>query len=516
MKTKKQRLNYFTISIVLVVIVAIVGISWYGISSLVSTIQEQLYTVEDESLFLSPPQSEEILYRKLNEGIFIITPSIDEEAQVAVKLTSGEDYAPSWNNAGNGFYFLRKTDTSLFNLMYFNYDEHILQPGFIQSFTELDIPNIDSSFVRISPDGKHVIVSSYDWGISVLNVESGKLIPDFPMDKVYQCLDIFSRNNKFFLFTQTNLYDKQFIYGVSKPDPSANLYFATSSLETFINVDKSMDFFNGYSFSSNGYTFSYSKDDTIYYVDSIANIKPLAVTKGCSPDIRPTMTLKKLNQYKWKPPFWSNFDFTNVANFLSLKEKNIIVVSTPHELATIDTSNESLTFYYDDKEKETSYLGWKLIDFLYEDVNLDNEPELLVSWWPGGDEVGAERISFFSILPNGILKEQYVSRYAHKNLISFKDLNGDGIKELLNIYLDASGGESSNLENLYWEDILIWNGKEWKISNHQFSDKYEKLKESYEVFLVEAIKKPDDYGKSLNLIKTLLDKVDSLLNYKEK
>jgi hypothetical protein len=512
-KTKKQRLNYFTIGIVLVIIVAIVGFSWYGVTSLISYIQERTYTVEDETLFRSPPASEEILYRKPNEGIFIITPSIDTEAQIAVNLTSGEDYAPSWNNAGNGFYFLRKTDTSLFNLMYFNFDEHILQPGFIQSFTELDIPNIDSSFVRISPDGKYVIVSSYDWGISVLNVSSGKIIQDFPMDEVYEYLDIFSRNNKFFLFTQTNLYEKQFIHGVNKPNPSANIYLATSTLDTFIKVDTSMNFFEGYSFSSNGYTFSYSKDGTIYYVDSIETINPLAVAEGCSPDIRPTITLKKKNQYKWKPPFWSNFDFTNIANFLSLKDKNLLIVSTPHELATIDTSKESLTLYYDDEEKETSYLGWKLIDFLYEDINLDNTPELLISWWPGGDEVGAERISFFSILQNGTLKEQYISRHDHKNLISFIDLNGDDTKELLNIYLDASGGESSNLENLYWEDILIWNGNKWKIANYQFSDEYEKLKKSYEIFLVEAIKKPDDYGKSLNVIKTLLDRVDSLLNH---
>jgi hypothetical protein len=95
--------------------------------------------------------------------------------------------------------------------------------------------------------------------------------------------------------------------------------------------------------------------------------------------------------------------------------------------------------------------------------------------------------------------------------VQFKDLDGDGTNELVNIYLDAHQDAGSNLENLYWEDILVWDGTTWIISNQRFSEQYSKLKETYEVFLVDAIKKPDDYGESLYLIQDLLEKVNSLL-----
>jgi hypothetical protein len=91
-------------------------------------------------------------------------------------------------------------------------------------------------------------------------------------------------------------------------------------------------------------------------------------------------------------------------------------------------------------------------------------------------------------------------------------LNGDNIKELLNIYLDTSEGEPSNLENLYWQDILTWTGSSWEIMNSKFPDEYKKLKVTYENFLLAALKEPDDYGESLYLIQDLLAQVKTLLD----
>jgi hypothetical protein len=511
-KRKKQRLNYKAIGIAIVVL-ALLGWGVYeGIAWGIHKIIESRYTVEDETLYKSPPASEEIAFRRNGEGLYIIQSSSSSTSQKAVAITNGDDYCPSWDTYGKGLYFIRKTTTNQLHVMYYNRDENLLMPNPLQTFSELDIPNIENTFIRISHDGKYVITSSYDWGINVWNIQTGKKEKDFPMQSVYNYLQIFSRNNKFFLFTATNLYDKQFIVGVEQPKPFSTLYFATSTFEMTTPIDSSTEAFQGYSFSFNGYTFAYAKDNQIYYVDSIETLTPIALTEGSYPSIRPTLTEKKRKEYRWHPPYWYNLDVTNIAGFIPLTDQQLLLIATPHELGTIQLQQKTLYIHAETVQNhQNTYLGWKLIDFLYQDVNYDTKPELLVSWWSGGIEVGAERISFFEVDRNGKLKEQFRSQHGQKNIVQFKDLDGDGTNELVNIYLDAHQDAGSNLENLYWEDILVWDGTTWIISNQRFSEQYSKLKETYEVFLVDAIKKPDDYGESLYLIQDLLEKVNSLL-----
>jgi hypothetical protein len=511
-KRKKQRLNFIAIGIATLLLVLVGWGLYKGVSWGLHYIIESRYTAEDETLYRSPPASEEIVFQKKGEGLFITQSSGTEDSRTVVSITTGDDYCPSWDTTGKGLYFIRKTTNNQLNLMYYNRDENLLMPNPLQTFTELDIPNIENSFIRVSHDGKYLIVSSYDWGINVWNVHTGAKENHFSMEKTYDYMNIFSRNSKFFLFSCTNLYDKQFIHGIDKPEPSATLYLATNTFEQITKIDSSFDAFEGYSFSLNGYTFAYAKEGSVYYVDSIESLKPIVIAQGSYPSIRPTLTEKKRKDYRWSPPFWSAIDITNIAGLIQVPDQPIVLLATPHEIATIHIQQNTLLKYTEKRQNnETSYMGWKLIDFLYQDVNFDTEPELLASWWPGGLEIGAERISFFELRSDGQLKEQFSSQRSQKNIVQFKDLDGDGTNELVNIYLDTQKNTGLNLESLYWEDILVWNGNTWIIANQRFSEQYSKLKETYEVFLIDAIKKPDDYGESLYLIQDLLEKVNSLL-----
>ena len=514
MKKHKPKLNIRAIVIAIVLLGLMIWGITKGLTSLISYFQDRNYQVEDESMYKSPPAVEEIAYCVEGEGIYLITTNIHDQAREPIQITTGDDFAPSWNTTGTKLYFLRKTETQQINVMFYNREDNRLHPSVLATFSEIDIPNINRSFIRITHDGKYVIVSSYDWGIDVWNIATEKKELNFPMEKVYQYMSTFSRNNKFFLFTVTNLYNKQFIYGVEKQEPAATLYLATADFSTITPFDSSNIAYQGYTFSINGYTFAYSKNQEIFYVDSIESLTPVKVADGSWPSIRPTLTEKARAEYRWESPYWSSFDFTNIAGFIPIPKKDLLVVATPHQLASIQLTNKTVTNYTEtlpDKTQST-YMGWKLIDFSYQDVNLDQIPELLASWWPGGIEVGAERISFFQVTDQGKLREQFSSRHPHKNRVEFQDLNGDNIKELLNIYLDTSEGEPSNLENLYWQDILTWTGSSWEIMNSKFPDEYKKLKVTYENFLLAALKEPDDYGESLYLIQDLLAQVKTLLD----
>ncbi|MDD4615321.1 MAG: hypothetical protein PHI40_07975, partial [Caldisericia bacterium] len=506
------RLNIKAIGIATLLLILIGWGLYKGVSWGVHKIIESRYSIEDETLYKSPPASEEIVFQRKGEGLFITQSSGLEDSRRTVSITTGDDYCPSWDTTGKGLYFIRKTTNNQLNLMYYNRNENLLMPNPLQTFTELDIPNIDNSFITISHDGKYVIVSSYDWGINVWNIQTGEREISFPMEKTYEYMNIFSRNGKFFLFSCTNLYDKQFIHGIDKPAPSSTLYLSTISLDRIVQIDVSPEAFQGYCFSLNGYTFTYAKEGSIYYVDSIESPKPTLLSEGTFPSIRPTLTEKKRKEYRWHSPFWSPVDMTNIAGFLQIPDQPFILLATPHELITIHSQQQACIQYTEKvRNQETSYMGWKLIDFQYQDINYDTQPELLATWWPGGLEIGAERISFFALQNDGQLKEQFTSQRSHKNIVQFKDLDGDGTNELVNIYLDTQKDAGLNLENLYWEDILVWNGNTWVNANHRFSEQYSKLKETYEVFLIDAIKKPDDYGESLYLIQDLLEKVNSLL-----
>ena len=261
----------------------------------------------------------------------------------------------------------------------------------------------------------------------------------------------------------------------------------------------------------NGYTFAYSKNTQIYYVDSIQQIKPVLVTEGIQPAIRPEVDPKK---YRLLKPFWADFDITNLVGMLSWSqdEKEYLVWATPNYLSFIDLNKQLIQHYTEGKKKER-YLGWKLMDFYLSDINSNQKKELLTSWWPGGSGKGAERISFFSLdTASNKIKEVFRSQDKFRNTIQIADLNGDGIKDVLNMYSDVSGDGNAALDALIWTDVYTWDGAGYQLSNERFVHVYLELVESYRSFLAQALRDPDSYGNGLFLIRQLLQKANAILD----
>lgn len=461
---------------------------------------------EDETMVLSVP-NEEIVFKRGTEGLFIYE-TVSKKLQ---KMTDGNDFAPSWNKEGTGFYFLRKMTDNNLHLFFLDLaNKTVVETEGVDPLTLLEIPNIDRDIVKISPDGTRIAVSSYDWGIQVIDLYKRGMNSDIKerdmkaFDKCWDLFDHYSRNSKFFLFSVTNPYAKQFISGTIARKPGATLFLAFTDLTWKQAIDFSdKDPFLGYSFSSNAYSFAYAKGETVYYVDSIKTPVPEAVSVGSFPAIRPNHPQK----IKLSKPFWVGFDFSNLAGFLSIDAygKKFVIAGTPHYLASIDLADKKVKIYSEKSlGSKNIYLGWKLIDFLEEDLNQDLQKEILASWWAGGSAIGAEKIAIFSLTKNGTLEKLFETKKRDKNQLQILDLNGDAQKEVFNLYLDNGGSDNTALEGLYWKDIYTWKEGKLLMDNQSYPEVYSDLITKYQTFLANAIQHPDQYGNNLYMIQQLL------------
>jgi len=469
---------------------------------------------EDEKKILSVP-NEEIVFKKGIEGLFVY----ETGSKKIQKLTDGDDFAPSWNLDGTGFYFLRRMKDSNLHLFFLDLtNKTVLESQDVQPLSLLEIPNIDRDIVKISPDGLKIAVSSYDWGIQLVDLKKRGINSDIKerdMKAYSNCWDLFdhfSRNSKYFLFTVTNPYPEQFILGTTIRKPGSTLFLAQTDLTWKQSIAFSeKERFLGYSFSCNGYSFAYSKGETLYYVDSLQDIKPEAIATGSFPTIRPILSKTK---YIIRKPFWVDFDFSNLAGFLQTESygKKFVIAATPHYMASIDLADKKVHIYAEKTFGSKSiYLGWKLIDFLEEDLQGDRNYEVLASWWAGGTAIGAEKIAIFNLASNGSLKKLFETKSRDKNKMEISELNGDGQKEVLNVYLDYSGSDNTSLEGLYWKDIYVWKSDKLTMDNKNYKDVYTELISKYQFFLANAIKNPDQYGNNLYMIQRLLQQAREIV-----
>lgn len=485
----------------------------FGIYKITSLFGPHPYE-EDEKKILSVP-NEEIVFKKGTEGLYLY----ETGSKKLQKLTDGDDFAPSWNNEGTGFYFLRRMKDGNLHLFFLDLaNKTVLESQDVQPLTILEIPNIDRDIVKIAPDGSKIAVSSYDWGTQVVDLKKRGINSDIKERDMkayamsWNFFDHFSRNSKYFLFTVTNPYKEQFILGTVVRKPGSTLYLAQTDLAWKQAIDFSeKDHFLGYTFSSNGYSFAYSKGETLYYVDSMQEIKPEAIATGSFPSIKPNQSKSK---YVIRKPFWVDFDFSNLAGFLQTEAygKKFVIAATPHFMASLDLADKKVHIYTEKTlGSKTIYLGWKLIDFLEEDLHGDRNKEVLASWWAGGASIGAEKIAIFNLSSNGTLKKMFETKNRDKNKMEITDLNGDGQKEVLNVYLDFSGSDNSALEGLYWKDIYVWKNNRLIMDNKNFKDVYTELISKYQIFLANAIKNPDQYGNNLYMIQRLLQQAREIV-----
>jgi hypothetical protein len=462
--------------------------------------------IEDENKIISV-SNEEIVFKKGTEGLF----RFETVSKKVDKLTDGNDFAPSWNVEGTGFHFLRKMPDGNLHLFFLDLlNKTVLEKEGVDPITILEIPNIDRDIVKISPDGSKIAVSSYDWGIQYIDLAKRGMNSDIKerdmkaYEKCWDLFDHFSRNSKFFLFTVTNPYEKKFITGITTGKSGSILYLAQTDLTWKLEIDFSeKDRFLGYSFSHNAYSFAYAKGETLYYVDSLKDPKPQAFAVGSFPSIRPIQTKK----YSIRKPFWVSFDFTNLSGFLLTEAfgKKFVIAGTPHYLACINLADKKVRIYSEKSLGSPSiYLGWKLIDFLEDDLNNNRDKEFLASWWAGGTSIGAEKIAIFKLTTKGTLTKIFESKNRYKNTLQISDLNGDGSKEVFNLYLDNGGSDNTALEGLYWKDIYSWKDNRFVLDNQNYPNVYSELINKYETFLVNAIKNPDQYGNNLYMIQRLL------------
>jgi hypothetical protein len=491
----------FLVIILLIILIFLAGFGIYKLSSWIMTFFKP--PVENEALYKSPAY-EEILYSRGKDGIWIA----DSVGKNIRQVTTNEDYAPSWNEDGTAFYFLRKNNDNTVNLLKFDYSNMKLESNPIQTFSHLLFPGIQNCFIKISEDCTKIAVSSFDWGINLIEVKTRKIISNSFNDS-WKYFDIYSRNSKYFLFSEYDPYNLNFISGIEKRTQHSVLYFAKTDLLDIKNIDSSTQEFKGYSFSRNSYTFAYSKEGSIFYVDSIETIKPLKITDGVYPAIKPSGKSK----YSIQKPFWVKFGFINTTGLINFESfgKKFILAATPHEICSIDIPLKRVSFVIDNKTKGT-YLGWKLIDFKLADINNNNEKELIASWWAGGDSNGAERISIFKLEKDSRLTEIFYSADKFKNRIEIIDLDANGLNDLLNVYNDFQASEDSAMNALIWEDVYTWSGNKYVYSNKNYRNVYLELADTYRSFLEKAYDSPDKYGKGLQIIRNLLDRVEKLIS----
>ena len=138
--------------------------------------------------------------------------------------------------------------------------------------------------------------------------------------------------------------------------------------------------------------------------------------------------------------------------------------------------------------------------------------ELLTSFWGGGENTSAERISIFKTEKDGSLKEIFLSKNKPLNRIEIIDLNGDGLSEVLNVYNDMVHFGNNLMNSLIWEDVYSWINGKYELRNKDYKNIYLELAESYKAFLKNALSNPDKFGKELYVIKELLRRAEVILN----
>ena len=508
MRKRRKRIKRIIVRLIVFIIVLIlIGILGYGLIRWVSqAFFHRIPAQEDEKLHLSPP-NEEILFVRFDEGIFITDP----QGRNIRQLTNANDLAPSWKADGSGFYFLRLTANRELHLLFYDYIQGQLSESAVQTFSSMEIPNPENDFIKISPDGNRIAISSYDWGIQIMELSTKRVISRSFL-QCWDFWDLMSRNSKFVLLaTRPHSRAMRFVSGGDEAISRPGLWLAETNMQSMKRIDESALPFQGMSFSRNGYTFAYSKEGYIYYVDSIQEIQPSRVTEGVFPAIRPLSDPKK---YPLLKPFWADFDLSNLVAILSWdhQSKGYMVLATPNHIALVDLEDQRLDFYTEGKKKER-HLGWKLMDFFLADINGNQERELIASWWPGGEMKGAERISIFAFDSSGKkIKEVFKTYGKYQNTLQIFDLNGDGFKDLLNMYSDVSGEGNEAMDALIWTDVYTWDGQAYQLSNERFADLYRELVESYRIFLAQALRQPDLYGNRLYIIRDLLNRANAILD----
>ncbi len=487
---------------VLLCLVAAVGsILFFSVRWVLLLIQTPSVLQEDETKYISPPSDEEILFRGTDGSIHLFHTGTKQD----LRLTEGADYAPSWDTEGEGFYFLRKIDADTFTVYYYSLSDQIEKLLSTQEiYTAYDLPDPDNTWIRFSPNGNKIILSSMELGLQMIDrkktgADSFLKRKSVTLSKVWSELGIVSRNDRFCLLSVHRKKNTSYIQGLTSKIPLVNqLYMVRTDFSKTDLIDQSDTPFHGYSFSLNGYTFAYSKNQQIFYVDSIQSIQPGIIASGTFPTIKPTQ------RYANKAPRWADFNLINAAVIQRLPAPfdEYWLFANGQSLATYRADKQLLSLYKDRTKSHTTVLGYQLVDCFLEDINQDNKPDLLCSWQSHEKALGAERLSQFSITRQGTLKEIFRSEKKLRNSWKWEDLNQDGSQEVLNLYVDWEGEEDSMLENLTWIDVYQVKADRWVLSNQIFPSFYNQQAEKYRTFLTNAIKNPSLYGK---LITTLED-----------
>ena len=177
--------------------------------------------------------------------------------------------------------------------MYYDYKNGQLSESSLATFTMMELPNPEGDMIKIAPDGKSIAVSSYDWGVQLIEVATHKVVSR-SFKEIWDFWGFMSRNSKFCLLTiRPHPKPLQLVSGAGAFSTKNSLWLCETDLRSTKLIDESDQSFQGVSFSMNGYTFAYAKNGQIFYVDSIQQIKPALVSDGIQPAIRPAVDPKK-------------------------------------------------------------------------------------------------------------------------------------------------------------------------------------------------------------------------------
>ena len=505
-KILRKILGWF---VLLCLVIAVGSILFFSVRWALHLIQTPSVLQEDETKYISPPSNEEVLFRGTDGKIHLFQTGTKQD----LTLTEGTDYAPSWDTEGEGFFFLRKIDADTFTVYYYSLSEQVEKLLSTQEiYTAYDLPDPDNTWIRFSPDGTKIILSSMDLGLQMIDREktgTDTFLKRKPvaLSSVWSELGIVSRNDRFCLLSLHRKMNTSYIQGFSSKVPMVNqLYVVRTDFSETDLIDQSDTLFHGYSFSLNGYTFAYSKNQQIFYVDSIQTIQPRIIASGTFPSIKPTQ------RYATTVPKWASFNLMNAAVIQRLPAPfdGCFLFANNQSLATYRTDKQILILYKDRTKPHTSLLGYQLVDCFLEDINQDDIPEILCSWQNHEKALGAERISQFSITRQGTLKEIFRSEKKLRNSWKWEDLNQDDNKEVLNLYIDWEGEDVSMLENLTWIDIYQVKANRWILNNEAYPSFYDQLAEKYRTFLNNAIKNPSLYGKLITTLEDWITKSEEI------
>ena len=515
MSRKKRRLIRKILGwlVLFVLVLAVGSILFFSVRWVIHLVRSPSPLQEDETKYLSPPSNETILFRGTDNKIHLYHTGTKENLTV----TEGPDYAPSWDTKGEGFYFLRKIDPDSYTVYYYSLSDQLERLLSTQEvYTAWDLPDPDNTWIRFSPDGKKIILSSMNLGIQMIDRENTDPQQFFkrkniPLSAVWPDIRIVSRNNRYCLLTTHRNKNSNYISGFPNRIPLINqLFLFRTDLSESTLVDQSDTPFQGQSFSWNGYTFVYGKNNQIWYVDSLQSIHPRMIATGTFPSVKPNQ------KYTITVPRWTAFNLLNatVIHPLTAPFEGSLLLANHRSLAVFRIDTQQLKIFADKGKSRSALLGYQMIDLFLEDLNQDQIPEVLCSWQSYEKALGAERISQFSLTKQGSLREMFRSDHKLRNTWKWEDLNQDGTMEVLNAYADPEGEEVSMLENMTWTDVYQITPKRWILSNRLYPAFYKQMAETYRSFLTNAIKNPAFFGKSIETIEQWLKKSEEIVNQK--